>query len=82
MDDVPDFGPPPPSPRVQADALRTAFPQYAVNLITTGGKTLFEAVARPGTDANPYCLISSDVHEIWRELKAAALRPAPQLHAN
>ncbi|HEY4464418.1 MAG TPA: hypothetical protein VGN41_17260, partial [Streptosporangiaceae bacterium] len=49
MNDVPDFRPPPPpSMRVQADALRTAFPKYAVNLITTGGKTRFEVVARPG----------------------------------
>ena len=73
MADVPDFCPPPaPSLRVQADALRTAFPKYAVNLITTGDKTRFEVVARPGTGANPYCLISSDVQEIWRELKADA----------
>ena len=74
MDDVPDLCPPPaPSLRVQADALRAAFPQYAVNLITTGGKTRFEVVARPGTGANPYCLMSADVREIWRELKTAAL---------
>ena len=74
MDHVPDFcPPPPPSTRIQADALRIAFPKYAVNLITTGGKTRFEVVARPGTSANPYCLISADVREIWRELKTAAL---------
>ena len=82
MDDVPDFrAPPPPSLRIQADALRAAFPQYAVNLISTGGKTRFEAVARPGTDANPYCLISADIQEIWRELKTAALGPESQLRA-
>lgn len=65
---TPDFRPPPPpAVRVQAEALRTAFPGYVVNVIVTGGKTRFEAVSRDG--GSPYCLISTDAREIWRELR-------------
>jgi hypothetical protein len=64
-----DFQPPPPSARVQAAALRAAFPRYTVNLIKTGGKLRFEVVHQDGGD--PYCLISSDAAEIWHELRYA-----------
>lgn len=67
---IPSFRlPPPPDTRVQAEALRAAFPSYTVNVITTGGKTRFEAVARNG--GSPYCLISEDAREIWNELRHA-----------
>jgi hypothetical protein len=60
--------PSPPDARVQAAALRAAFPGYVVNVITIRGeKPRFEAVSRNG--GNPYCLISSDAREIWRELR-------------
>jgi hypothetical protein len=56
---------------VQAAALRTAFPQYIVNVAARrGGKPRFEVVSRNG--GNPYCLISEDAHEIWQELRAAS----------
>ena len=67
---TPDFQPPsPPSTRVQAAALRAAFPGYIVNVIVMahGEKPRFELVSRDGS--NPYCLISSDAREIWQELR-------------
>ena len=52
----------------QADALRVAFPGYMVNvLMNRRDKPRFEVVNRDGGD--PYCLISSDAQEIWRELR-------------
>jgi hypothetical protein len=63
-----DFQPPPPPElRVQLEALRLAFPGYAMNLLMTGGKARFEAVSKNG--GNPWCLISTDAREIWRELR-------------
>jgi hypothetical protein len=60
----------PPSASVQAAALRAAFPQYTVNVITRrDGKPRFEALSRDG--GTPYCLISTDAREIWRELRSA-----------
>jgi hypothetical protein len=60
-----------PSARVQAAALRAAFPSYAVNVLAyRGQKPRFEVVGRDG--GNPYCLISDDAREIWRELRQAA----------
>jgi hypothetical protein len=38
-------------------------------LLNRGEKPRFEAVSRDG--GNPYCLISSDAREIWRELRKA-----------
>jgi hypothetical protein len=60
----------PPPVSVQVEALRTAFPQYIVNVIMSrGNKPRFEVVSRDG--GNPYCLISTNAREIWAELKAA-----------
>jgi hypothetical protein len=59
-----------PSAHVQVTALRTAFPDYAFNLIRHHGeKPRYEAVSRDGR--SPYCLISTDAREIWHELKQA-----------
>lgn len=53
---------------VQAAALRATFPQYAVNVLQRrGDRPRFEVVSRDGSD--PYCLISTDAREIWRELQ-------------
>ena len=61
-------GQPGPAAIVQAAALRAAFPGYVVNvLVKRGEKPRFEAVSRDGGD--PYCLISTDAEEIWRELR-------------
>jgi hypothetical protein len=61
--------PPLPSARVQAAALRTAFPGYVVNVIQRhGDKARYEVVRRtPGPGL--YCLISTDAREIWNELR-------------
>jgi hypothetical protein len=68
---IPDFQPPPPPSRsVQLAALRAAFPGYTIHMIAGDGKPRYEAISRTG--GNPYCLISTDVREIWRELKASA----------
>ena len=62
-----DFQPPPPSARtVQLATLRIAFPEYVFNVIKGNGAPRYEAVSRDGGD--PYCLISADAREIWREL--------------
>jgi hypothetical protein len=60
--------PPAPAAHVQAAALRAAFPGYVVNVIRfPGEKPRFEVVSRGGD--SPYCLISDDAREIWRELR-------------
>ena len=52
----------------QAAALRAAFPGYEVTVrVDRRDRPRFEVVSREGGD--PYCLISSDVQEIWRELR-------------
>jgi hypothetical protein len=57
-----------PSALTQAAALRFAFPEYVVNVrMGRRDKPRFEVVSREGGD--PYCLISSDAQEIWRELQ-------------
>jgi hypothetical protein len=55
---------------LQAQALRGAFPDWSIAVRTrAGGPARIEAVNRDGGD--PYCLISPDPGEIWRELRAA-----------
>ena len=69
---TPDFRLPPlPGDKVQAEALRVAFPRYRINVISKGGQVYFEAVSK-NADDRLYCIISSDAKEVWRELKAAA----------
>lgn len=61
--------PPALGPHVQAAALRAAFPSYTVNVIPRRGeRPRFEVVARDASHS-PYCLISDDAREIWRELR-------------
>jgi hypothetical protein len=63
-----DLGARPPEVAVQAAALRAAFPDYTVNVIQNrGDKPRIEVVSRNGR--SPYCLISTDAREIWRELR-------------
>jgi hypothetical protein len=66
---APDFGPPPPAAvSAQAAALRAAFPDYIVNVIQHHGEPpRYEVVSRDGR--SPYCLISTNAREIWRELR-------------
>ena len=57
-----------PSALAQAATLRAAFPEYVVSVrMGRRDKLRFEVVSREGGD--PYCLISSDAQEIWRELR-------------
>jgi hypothetical protein len=52
----------------QAAALRATFPGYTVSvLVRRGEKPRFEVVSKDG--GSPYCLISTDAREIWRELR-------------
>ena len=54
---------------VHAAALRKAFPRYAVNVLRQRGeRPRFEVAHRDG--GSPYCLISEDPREIWRELRS------------
>ncbi len=47
---------------------RSIFPEYTFNLIRNRDeKPRFEALSRDG--GNPYCLLSEDAREIWRELR-------------
>ncbi len=63
---------PVPSALTQAAALRVAFPEYVVNVrMGRQDKPRFEVVSREGGD--PYCLISSDAQEIWRELRGGGV---------
>jgi hypothetical protein len=58
---------------VQAAALRTEFPQYVVSVLSRrGDRPRFEVVSRDG--GSPYCLISTDALEIWRELRKGSAR--------
>ena len=60
---------PAPSAQAPAAALRAALPGYIVNVIPRwGDRPRFEAVARDPS-RSPYCLISTDACEIWRELR-------------
>ena len=57
--------------RVSGFRARIAVPGSAVNVITNwwDNKPRIEAVSRDG-NGNPYCLISDDARDIWRELRA------------
>jgi hypothetical protein len=67
------YQPPPlPAARVQAAALRAAFPAYVVNVIACQGERPRYEVVRRNGNAGLYCLISSDAREIWHELCQAA----------
>ena len=54
-------------PGAQAAALQEAFPSYSVSVSIHCDQTRFELVTRD--DGNPWCVISSDAQEIWRELQ-------------
>jgi len=63
-----DQPPPLPSARVHVVALPAAFPGYTVNVPgRRGERPRFEVVPRDG--GSPYCLISDDARETWRELR-------------
>jgi hypothetical protein len=55
------------SPEAVAVVLSMAFPSYAVTVRRDRGTPRFQLISRDGTN-HPYCLISPDAQEIWREL--------------
>jgi hypothetical protein len=54
---------------VQAAALRAAFPAYVVNVIQRRNDKPRYEVVRRNSGPGLYCLISTDVREIWHELR-------------
>jgi hypothetical protein len=67
------YQPPPlPAARVQAAALRTAFPCYVVNVIQYRDDKPRYEVVRPDSGPGLYALISADAREIWHELRQAS----------
>ena len=54
----------------QIAALAAAFPDYTFRVVIKYDQPRYEAVAKK--DQSLYCLISADVQEIWRELRAAS----------
>jgi hypothetical protein len=58
-----------PAARVQAAALRAAFPGFVVNVIRCRGDKPGYEVVRRNTGPGLYCLISTDAREIWHELR-------------
>lgn len=66
--DADSWTPPTSDANAQAAALRAAFPTYTVRVLARHGKKpRFEVVSKDG--GAPYCLISTDAREIWRELR-------------
>jgi hypothetical protein len=55
------------TPEMAAAELRRAFPGYEVIVRYDHGTPRFQLRSRDL--ASPYCLISPDAQEIWRELK-------------
>jgi len=64
----------PPGMVTQLAELRAALPNYDVLVIRCAGQFRFEAIRRHA-DAGPWCVISADAGDLWREL-AACVRPA------
>ncbi|HYZ55018.1 MAG TPA: hypothetical protein VE733_16145 [Streptosporangiaceae bacterium] len=63
---------PAPGMLAQLDRLRAALPGYDVTLTSHSGCYRFEAIHRPGSpQAGPWCVISTDPADLWRELPAA-----------
>jgi hypothetical protein len=63
---------PTPGMLAQLDRLRAALPSYDVTLTSHSGSYRFEAIRRTdGPQAGPWCVISADPADLWRELSAA-----------
>jgi hypothetical protein len=62
---------PAPGMLAQLDRLHAALPSYDVTLTSHSGSYRFEAIRRPGgPQAGPWCVISTDPADLWRELPA------------
>jgi hypothetical protein len=63
---------PAPGMLAQLARLRAALPGYDVTLTSHSGSYRFEATRRPdGPQTGPWCVISTDPADLWRELSAA-----------
>jgi hypothetical protein len=62
---------PTPAMLAQLDQLRAALPGYEVTLTSHSGSYRYEAIRRTD-DPGPWCLISTDPADLWRELPAPA----------
>ncbi|HYZ52242.1 MAG TPA: hypothetical protein VE733_01850 [Streptosporangiaceae bacterium] len=64
---------PTPGMLTQLTRLRAALPGYDVTLISHSGSYRYEAIRRPGgPQAEPWCVISTDPADLWRELAPCA----------
>jgi hypothetical protein len=61
----------PPGALTELAALRLALPGYEVIITSRHDRYRFEAVRRRG-QTGPWCVISSDPADLWRELPAAS----------
>ena len=61
---------PAPGMLAQLDRLRAALPGYDVTLTSHSGSYRFEAIRR-ADGPGPWCLISTDPADLWRELTPA-----------
>jgi hypothetical protein len=64
----------PPSALAELAALRAVLPGYAVSITSLSSACRFEAIRR-GDGPGPWCVVSSDPADLWRELAGRA-RPA------
>ena len=70
-----------PQTRDEVARLQAALPGYDVVVTSHGHAARFEAVRRPdGPQAAPWCVVSSNLTDLWREL-APWTRPAAGSHA-
>lgn len=64
---------PTPTQLAELSRLRTALPGYEVSITSHSPSCRFEAIRRRD-ETGPWCVISSDAADLWREL-APAIRP-------
>ncbi len=65
---------PPAGTLAQLAKLRVALPGYDVIVTRRAGQPRYEAIRRRG-DTGPWCVISRDLDDLWRELIPDAPRP-------
>ena len=64
----------------ELDALRAALPGYDVIITSHSPAYRFEAIRRRDAGPGPWCVISSDPADLWRELAGRA--PPPAVHGD
>ena len=71
-----------PTPEVQAELsqLRAALPAYHIVITSHSPACRFEAIRHRLNGPGPWCVISTDPADLWREL-ASWSRQGPNVHA-